>query len=147
MKELDDVDRGIIAVLEGRGRTSNRMISRALGVSEGTVRTRVKRLQSDGLLKVIAVRSLDPFVLAHLGVLVEPGHMRSVAGAIQEMPESVFVATAVGRYDIVAMIFAEERLALSLIRDRVAALPGVHRLESTETVQSVKFVPNLRKIR
>lgn len=147
MRELDAVDNGIIGVLEERGRASNRMISRILGVSEGTVRARVKRLQAEGLLKVIAVRSLEPFALAHLGVLVEPAHLKSVGMAIREMPESVFVATAIGKYDVVAMILAEERLALASVRDRIAALPGVRRLEATETVSSVKFVPNLRKIR
>lgn len=147
MRELDDVDRRIIAVLEERGRTSNRMVSRMLGVSEGTVRTRVKRLQSEGLLRVIAVRSLDPFVLAHLGLRVEAGRLNDVAAAITELNESVFVSTAIGRYDVVAMVLVEERFALAAVRQRIGAMPGVRSVDSTETVDSVKFATNLRKIR
>src|SRR5206468_3122555 len=78
---LDGLDLSIIEILEHDGRTSNRKVSRSLGVSEGTVRTRIKRLQAEGLLRIIAVRNLSkgPFTLAHLGILVEPGHLRTVA--------------------------------------------------------------------
>lgn len=149
-QRLDDLDLAIIRLLEENGRTSNRKVSRVMGVSEGTVRMRIRRLQADGLLRIIAVRNLSrgPFALAHLGVLVEPGCLRPVAEAIAAMPEVVFTAVAVGHYDIVAMCLAPGRGALAeVVQDRIATIPGIRRLESTETLRSVKFVPNLRKIR
>jgi DNA-binding Lrp family transcriptional regulator len=151
MKEgLDPLDLSIIAVLEGRGRMSNRQISRELGVSEGTVRSRVRRLQSDGLLRIIAVRNLEraPFTTAHLAIFARPGCVKETAEAIAAVPEVVFAAIAAGRCDIVAMCMAEGREALiTVINDRLRTIPGVVRIEATETIGSVKFSPNLRKIR
>jgi DNA-binding Lrp family transcriptional regulator len=147
---LDALDLSIIQLLEENGRTSNRKVSRVLGVSEGTVRTRIKRLQADGLLRIIAVRNLSrgPFALAHLGILVEPGRLGAVAEEVAAMPEVVFTAIAVGHYDIVAMCLAPGRGALAeVVQDRIATIAGIRRVESTETLRSVKFVPNLRKIR
>lgn len=147
---LDQLDLAIVELLERNGRRSNRSISRTLGVSEGTVRTRIKRLQSEGLLRIIAVRNLSrgPFALAHLGILVQPAELQAAADTIAAMPEVVFTAIAIGHYDIVAMCLAEGRGALAaVVHDRIANIPGVRRVESTETLHSVKFVPNLRKIR
>ena len=74
--------------------------------------------------------------------------MKEAAQAIAAVPEIVFAAIAVGRCDIVAMCLAEGREALiGVINDRLRAIPGVLRIEATETIGSVKFSPNLRKIR
>jgi Lrp/AsnC family transcriptional regulator for asnA, asnC and gidA len=149
-QRLDSLDLSIIEVLERNGRTSNRSISRELGVSEGTVRSRIRRLQEEGLLRIIAVRNISAggYVSAHLGILVEAGRLREVAEAVAALPEAVFTAIAVGHYDVVAMLLAEGRGAVAaVVNDRIATLPGVRRVESTEAVASVKFVPNLRKLR
>ena len=41
---MDELDRKIIALLQVDGRSSNAKIARAVGVSEGTVRRRLRRL-------------------------------------------------------------------------------------------------------
>jgi Lrp/AsnC family transcriptional regulator for asnA, asnC and gidA len=147
---LDQLDLAIVELLEERGRTSNRQIARSLGVSEGTIRARIKRLQAAGLLRIIAVRNLNygPFALAHLGILVEAGELRSVAAAVAGVPETVFAAIAVGHYDLVAMVMGNDRGHLAeILNDRIACIPGINRIEATETLRSMKFLPNLRKMR
>jgi len=41
---MDETDRSIVGILETNGRASNATIARRVGVSEGTVRRRLKRL-------------------------------------------------------------------------------------------------------
>lgn len=41
---IDDLDRQLIAILSSDARVSNRKIAADLGVTEGTVRGRIKRL-------------------------------------------------------------------------------------------------------
>jgi DNA-binding Lrp family transcriptional regulator len=150
IQRLDSLDLSIVEILEKNGRTSNRKISRILGVSEGTVRTRIKRLHEDGLLRIIAVRNIDAggYIAGHLGILVQPGCVREVAEAVAMVPETVFSAIAIGHYDVVAMVLAQGRGALAeVLADRIATIPGIRRLETTQGLQSMKFVPNLRKIR
>ena len=47
---MDELDRKIISLLERNGRASNARIARDVGVSEGTVRRRLKRLISEKII-------------------------------------------------------------------------------------------------
>ena len=47
---LDNLDKQLIDMLSRDARVSNRKIAVELGVTEGTVRGRIKRLQIDGLI-------------------------------------------------------------------------------------------------
>ncbi len=60
---LDDIDRGILRLLQGDGRMPYRQIARELGVSEGTVRIRTGRMQESGVLNIVAIA--DPFRLGY----------------------------------------------------------------------------------
>ena len=52
---MDELDRKIIALLQLDGRASNAKIAREVGVSEGTVRRRLRRLVQDEGVNVISV--------------------------------------------------------------------------------------------
>ena len=55
---MDELDRKIIALLQMDGRASNAKIAREVGVSEGTVRRRLRRLIEDDVVNVVAVPNL-----------------------------------------------------------------------------------------
>ncbi|MFM2372947.1 MAG: hypothetical protein RIS85_2669, partial [Pseudomonadota bacterium] len=55
----DDLDRNIALMLSEDARLSFRKIAADLGVTEGTVRGRVKRLQQAGLLKFVPIIDID----------------------------------------------------------------------------------------
>ncbi len=76
---LDATDERILEALQDDGRRSFRNIAREIGVSEGTVRTRVRRLEAAGALRFLAF--VDPSqlgrrVLALVLVRVEAEHQR-----------------------------------------------------------------------
>ncbi|MCK4782394.1 MAG: AsnC family protein, partial [Desulfobacteraceae bacterium] len=50
MKSADAIDRAIISYLQYDGRMAYTKIARELGISEGTVRSRVKRLMESKML-------------------------------------------------------------------------------------------------
>ena len=56
---LDELDRKIIAVLQQDGRTSNRRIAAELGVTEGTIRGRIKRLEDRNCIRLTAVTNIS----------------------------------------------------------------------------------------
>lgn len=56
---LDATDRQLIEMLSSDARVSNRKIAVALGVTEGTVRGRIKRLQQEGLIAFTAITGFD----------------------------------------------------------------------------------------
>ena len=55
---MDEMDRKIIRLLQGDGRGSNAKIAREVGVSEGTVRRRLRRLVQADVIKAVAVPNL-----------------------------------------------------------------------------------------
>ena len=72
---MDELDSQIIKILQQDGRASNAGIARDVGVSEGTVRRRLKRLVQEEFIQVVALP--DPAKLglesqALVGVQVEP---------------------------------------------------------------------------
>ena len=58
-KTMDELDRKIIALLQLDGRASNAKIAREVGVSEGTVRRRLRRLVLDDVVRIIPVPNLE----------------------------------------------------------------------------------------
>ena len=50
---LDDLDRGIIQMLQRNARMPNTEIARALSVTETTIRNRVSRLVDEELIEIV----------------------------------------------------------------------------------------------
>ena len=85
---LDDLDQELIKVLSKDARVSNRKIAADLGVTEGTVRGRVKRLQQEGMIAFTAITSFglaNSAKMAIIGVQAEVDQVREVADKIAEM--------------------------------------------------------------
>ena len=51
--QLDELYNAIVDKLQQDGRRSFRAIARSVGVSEGTVRTRVRRIEDAGALRIL----------------------------------------------------------------------------------------------
>jgi DNA-binding Lrp family transcriptional regulator len=139
-KEIDELDRRIIAILQRDGRTSNREVARRLDVSEGTVRGRVRRLNEANIIRITAVSDVGGIgSFAWVGLQVEGGASRRVASALGAMPEFGFVAVTLGRYDVLALAIVDsaERLH-TLLLDHVVKIRGVRRTETAEGLEVVR---------
>ena len=55
MAAVDDVDRRLIELLRVDGRMAFRALGEALGLTESSVRARVRQLEAAGFMKVVAV--------------------------------------------------------------------------------------------
>ena len=100
---MDELDRKIIGLLQLDGRASNAKIAREVGVSEGTVRRRLRRLIQDDVVKVIAVPNLEKLgyaTTALIGLQTGPGKSDAVAEAIANLEEAHYVAITTGAYDV-----------------------------------------------
>ena len=138
--EIDDLDREMLAHLVQDGRESNREIARQMGVSDGTVRARIRRLEEAGLLRIVA--QTDPVALgqvaamAHIGVEVEGATRREVALRLREFPEVVQCVLVSGRYDLHVVVAAADLSALgALVAERMRALPGLRRTTTWPVVE------------
>ena len=131
---MDELDTRIIELLQEDGRASNAGIARKVGVSEGTVRRRLRRLIQDEYIRVVAL--LDPARMGYasealIGVQVDPDKIDQVAEDLTQLDEINWVAITTGTYDIFAWatLHSSEGLGLFL-RTKVGIIPGVRRTET-----------------
>jgi len=131
---MDELDSKIIAMLQEDGRASNAGIARKVGVSEGTVRRRLKRLIQEEYIRVLAL--LDPGKMgfaseALIGVQVDPDKVDRVSADLSQLEEINWVTVTTGSYDIFAWATLDSSEALGIfLRTKVGIIPGVRRTES-----------------
>lgn len=149
-EELDEVDREIIEVLRLDGRTSNREIGRRLGIAEGTVRARIRRMEEQGLMRIVAVTdifSVGKTVYATVGLTVDKRRTYDVCAALEEIEEVTFISVAFGLYDVVAVLLMESRARmLEILSKQIATIPGVKRTETTDGLEMLKYTITVAKI-
>jgi Lrp/AsnC family transcriptional regulator for asnA, asnC and gidA len=150
-RKLDAVDKSIVSWLAKDARISNRHIAEELGVTEGTVRGRIKRMEQEKQIRITAVTNIDRFsdaVLAYIWIEVErSGQTRAVADALAQIPELGFVGVMLGRSDILAitMVRNTEHLA-EFVHKRISPIAGVRRTESTLGVNFIKHDYRMARI-
>ena len=150
-RKLDTVDKAIVDWLSRDARISNGQIAGELGVTEGTVRARIKRMEEEKLIRITAVTNIDRFrdaTLAYIWIEVErSGQTRAVAEALADVPELGFVGIMLGRSDIlvITMVRNTEHLA-EFVHKRINSVEGVRRTESTLGVNFVKHDYRMARI-
>ena len=150
-RKLDTLDKSIVAWLSRDARISNGHIATELGVTEGTVRARIKRMEEEKLIRLTAVTNIDRFhdaALAYIWIEVErSGQTRAVAEQLAQISELGFVGVMLGRSDILAitMVRNTEHLA-EFVHKRISAVEGVRRTESTLGVNFVKHDYRMARI-
>jgi Lrp/AsnC family transcriptional regulator for asnA, asnC and gidA len=131
---MDKLDTKIIELLQSDGRASNASIARHVGVSEGTVRRRLKRLVEEEYIQVVALPDASKLGYesqALVGIQVEPDKVDKVADCLYELSEISWVAVTTGSYDVFAWatLPSAEELG-TFLRTRVGVIPGVRRTET-----------------
>lgn len=131
---MDELDRKIIHILQEDGRASNARIARDVGVSEGTVRRRLKRLIQDGVITVAAFP--DPVTLgftteALIGIQIDPDKIDSVASHLIELQAASLVVQTTGAFDMFAWVTLPSSEELGrFLQNKVGTIPGVRRTET-----------------
>ena len=92
-----------------------RAIARELGVTENTVRARVRRLEESNTMRVVAVTDIEAAgygMLLAIGVQVEGRSPEAVARDLAAIPEVFSVNVVVGTHDVEILVVAEDQAAL-----------------------------------
>ena len=104
----NNLNREIVKLLQNDGRRPYKEMATALGVSEGTVRNRVKSMQKAGALRIVAL--VDPTEVRYqadaiVGVKVASNHsVDQVAKRLGKSPDVVYILWVTGRYDLLVEI-------------------------------------------
>lgn len=146
---IDDLDRQLIEMLAQDARVSNRKIAADLGVNEGTVRGRIKRLQQEGLLAFTAITSLDldgDIRMAFIGIQADIENVRDIARQIAAMPMARAVMIVAGQFNIMVTCLFSDLVRFHRVSDEILAMPGVHHIESSIAVSAAKYNSRIVRI-
>lgn len=140
---IDELDKQIISLLSVNARASNREIARELSVTERTIRVRVKRLLDEKIIRIAAITNSNRIKKSSavtLWIDVESAvQISQVAHALAAQPKIVYVATMLGRCDIVAVTLVEDSDQLATyIHETIDRIPGVQQVRYTLSHQFVK---------
>lgn len=133
-ERLDHLDCQILMHLQRDGRSSYTALAALCGVSEGTVRKRMQRLEERGVVRIVGVTNPAKTGMDTVAVIwlrVERGRLSEVVSQINALPQPHYVAYTTGASDIVAIVTVEsqEELVKFLARD----LSSIEGLTETET--------------
>ncbi len=142
MPEVDELDRRMIQLLQRNGRASNARVAREVGVSEGTVRRRLKRLLEEDIIKVVAFPDPEMFgygTEALVGVQVDPDKTNEVASSLAVLRETSWVSVTTGAFDIFTWVTLPSSVELgTFLNTKVRTVPGVRRTETFVNLQIPK---------
>jgi Lrp/AsnC family transcriptional regulator for asnA, asnC and gidA len=147
---LDELDHEIVTALGKDARVSNRQIAAELDVTEGTIRTRIKRLQNEGLIRFTVVtdfKLVGSPNLVMLGIHAEIGRVPALAKMLAAMPELGCVMVLLGRYNLLAMgLFTSMEQVNALIRRQIRTLSGVRSVEISTSIRNFKYDARVARI-
>jgi Lrp/AsnC family transcriptional regulator for asnA, asnC and gidA len=139
---IDDIDFKLIAALRRDGRATTRELADLLGLTEATVRARLRRLEETQTMRVVAMTDyrLAGFnLIASIGVEVKGRDTRAVAEDIARLPQVLTTQIVIGATDIELSAAARDRDELAASMRQLARIDGVSRLQAGMALEVLKF--------
>ncbi|MBE48389.1 MAG: hypothetical protein CMB04_01040 [Euryarchaeota archaeon] len=133
MMSVDTLDRAILSVLRDSARAAYVDIAKNVGVTERTVRTRMRRMEEDGVIRGYTVREAGIGLTALIRLKVGPGtEIGTLAGEFAGWSGVECVFEISGDADLVAVVHVDDTVALRDMLDKMwLAAPGD--ISSTQT--------------
>ena len=142
MMLMDDVDRGLLALLNANGREPTASLARKLGLSRSTVQDRMARLEAQGVIGGYTIRFNPEYqssrIRAHVMVSLNPKFADRVSHALRQMLAVKALYAISGQYDMIAIVEADTTSSIDARLDEIGRIPGIEKTMSS-IVLSNKF--------
>lgn len=129
---VDELDLALIELIRSNGRATYASMAAAVGVSIGTARTRVSKLLDSGIVRIGTMwRPEAQAKLVRVGVGINiRGSLQSVRNDIAQLPGLTFLATSIGRHDLLATVHGNDFQDVLSTLSAACELPGVQNIET-----------------
>lgn len=140
--DLDATDRALLMLLSEDARVSHRSLARTLGLAQGTVTNRIRRLEDEGVIEGYRV-ALNPTRLGWsmtimAGLRIQKGRMIDVQQKISADPRVFAVYDVTGDWDSIVLARVKDRADLDNLTKTVFTLDGVSRSYTHVVLNTVK---------
>jgi DNA-binding Lrp family transcriptional regulator len=142
MMELNGIDLKILKALLEDARFSSRQIAKNVGVSVGTVLSRIKKMEDEGLIKGYSVildhEKLGYALTVVTEITVAKGRLLETETEVSKIPNVCSVYDVTGLTDAVIVAKFKTREDLGAFTKRLLALPFVERTNTHVVLTTVK---------
>ena len=133
--DLDDIDRGILALLQDNCRTSLARIGEQVGLSAPSVVERVKKLEDSGVIQGyhadLDAKRLGIDITAFIGVTVDhPRLLITFENEIRDVAGVLECHHVTGAYSLMLKVKTENTSSLERLISRLRSIEGVDRTET-----------------
>ena len=140
--DLDATDRDLLAALLEDARISQRGLAKRVGVAQGTITTRLRRLEGMGVIKgytvLLDAESIGWTMTVITGLTIQKGSMIDVQQQIAADPRVFAVYDVTGDYDSMVLARVRGRKDLDDLTKTVFTLQGVQRSFTQVVLNTVK---------
>jgi len=140
--ELNEIDFKILKVLLDDARFSSRQIAKKVGVSVGTVLSRMKKMEDEGFVKGYSVimdhEKLGYELTVVMEITVSKGRLVEMENEIAKNPNVCSVYDVTGLTDAFIIAKFKSREELGKFTKRLLALPYIERTNTHVVLTTVK---------
>jgi len=142
MSQLDETDFKILDALLDDARLSSRQIADQVGVSVGTVLSRIKRMENEGIIKgysaIVDHERLGYELTVVTEITVAKGKLLDVEREVAKIPNVCCVYDVTGLTDAIVVAKFKSRKDLSDFTKWLLSLPYVERTNTHLVLTTVK---------
>ncbi len=119
---MDEIDRQILDILREDSRANYIDIAEKVGLTEGAIRKRVKKLKENGVIRRFTIET-SAEVEGLVIIKSDPAQTKEAAKKVKEYAEKVYELS--GEYDIIALIHSYDISDLNEKVDNIRETPGI----------------------
>ena len=142
MTSFDETDKRIISEYLKDARISYREVAKRLQLAVGTVLTRTKKLENDGIIKsysaILDYDKLGYDIIAISEITVSKGKLTDVENAIAKLSPTCAVYDVTGENDVIIVSKFKSREEMSDFTKKLLSMSNVERTNSKLVLNTVK---------
>ena len=142
MTSFDETDKRIISEYLKDARISYREVAKRLQLAVGTVLSRTKKLENDGIIKsysaILDYDKLGYDIIAISEITVSKGKLTDVENAIAKLSPTCAVYDVTGENDVIIVSKFKSREEMSDFTKKLLSMSNVERTNSKLVLNTVK---------
>ena len=142
MTSIDETDKKIITEYLKDARVSYREVAKRLQLAVGTVLTRTKKLENDGIIEsysaVLNHDKLGYEIIAISDITVSKGKLTEVENAIAKLSPTCAVYDVTGENDVIIISKFKSRDEMSDFTKKLLSMSNVERTNSKIVLNTIK---------
>ncbi len=128
-KELDEIDKKILALLMDDARLPVASLAKQIGIARTTAIARIGNLEKRGIIAGYGVRlhqdQYQSAVRAYVSIAIDPRFAPDLVAMLQQVPEVETLCAVSGAMDFMLSLRCPSTAALDQILDQIGAVEGV----------------------